>query len=501
MGGNVRRYHHTESSHSHYFNKAGGGFDREISIKPHLFCPCGYDGSVTETEECPSCGRKTEIKLFNWKEQYRFKKGSSNVCEQDGKVIYEGVVTVYDYDVKRDDYPFLIISDLLLRFVLDVKTGVTLLSLEGVEVDMTYGGSVSGQPSDFHIPLHIVKEDKEQIQKFIQWGLEKRGGCYIAPSLFDDFEGLVNMCIYFRYPQLQNIPYQNFGFIPPEMRERLDKIRKGEELFYFFTGLKEKSVRKAYNFPNSFYLLNILKKFIHEPSDITYFSKQFLVESYIRECLFYKEHKIHFGNNRVVRDIKSLAAFYSSEKVFFNRVLKALRNEEQKSVSFSDFEQYIRDINRMHTSLNGEIPNYSFPYHRDIRKTHDILSKDFTRFEEEKSKNKVLNYTQTEKELEGFFQNYWFELFKDTNSLIEAGSILHICIASYRGYALKKESTLLSIKDENHNYVACIELKNNSIRQVRMRRNAAPSKLLNDTVIEWAKKNLLMYESCSDLTA
>ncbi len=104
---------------------------------------------------------------------------------------------------------------------------------------------------------------------------------------------------------------------------------------------------------------------------------------------------------------------------------------------------------------------------RSLRDIHDELNHMNNGLQ---SENKPISYNADEKALESEYQatdsenendKWTFSLHKDTNEMIRTASELHNCLKSHTNEALRKYETLLFLRNELGEKVACISLRKN----------------------------------------
>lgn len=124
----------------------------------------------------------------------------------------------------------------------------------------------------------------------------------------------------------------------------------------------------------------------------------------------------------------------------------------------------------------------------NIREVHDSLSAYYQKI---KSANIHITYSNYEKSLEDNINGFEFRLPEDTYKLIDVGNNMHMCVGSlYSDKAVEKKCTIVVVTYLNK-YVACIEVKNNSIVQAKGPFNSRLKGDVFNSIIEWANKHKL----------
>lgn len=121
------------------------------------------------------------------------------------------------------------------------------------------------------------------------------------------------------------------------------------------------------------------------------------------------------------------------------------------------------------------------------RYNHDILSKYAWELE---NVNAEFFYTDFEKSLTDSIEGYDFLLPKDSSALRNLGAELHNCLSSYKEKVLKKECTVVYVLRDKE-YVACIEVRDNTIYQQRLDYNETPFGKMADLLKTWRLRHNL----------
>jgi len=131
---------------------------------------------------------------------------------------------------------------------------------------------------------------------------------------------------------------------------------------------------------------------------------------------------------------------------------------------------------------------------------NDILRDGFTRFNHDalsnisyrcQHKNKTFNYSAAQRALCDNIDGYEFCLPENTYELLEIGTALHNCVATYDDYVLKKYCTIVYAKKDDE-YKICIEVRGNIIYQELTNHNAKPSDSEQKVLDEWHIRHKLV---------
>ena len=131
---------------------------------------------------------------------------------------------------------------------------------------------------------------------------------------------------------------------------------------------------------------------------------------------------------------------------------------------------------------------------------NDILRDGFTRFNHDalsnisyrcQNKNQTFKYTAKQRALCDSIDGYEFCLPENTYELLEIGTVLHNCVATYDKKVLKKKCTIVYAKKAGE-YKICIEIRGNEIIQERTNHNADPSKAEQKILEKWHLRHNLV---------
>ncbi len=168
------------------------------------------------------------------------------------------------------------------------------------------------------------------------------------------------------------------------------------------------------------------------------------------------------------------------QKNTMNALLKAEDNQHIVKDMLNMFIQYFKHIP---AELKNDILINGF-----TEFNHDALAKLSEKFE---NKNVTFKYTADEKKLEDTILNYKFRLPKNSKKLIEIGSELHNCVASYTDSVKDKHCIIIFVtKDDEYKF--CIEVRGNHILQEYADHNENPDKEEQKILDQWHERHGLI---------
>jgi len=157
---------------------------------------------------------------------------------------------------------------------------------------------------------------------------------------------------------------------------------------------------------------------------------------------------------------KTFISYLISEKTE-SWVTRAIIKEGSKS---------IRDAARMAQHADKETLAFIVKESTNLNQIHETLVR-FTTRNANKQINREIPYTDEERDtLTREYGNITFSLPKDTRELATIGYYMGICVGSYGNSAIRKDCTIVQMKEDDH-YVACIELRRNRMVQLKAKYN------------------------------
>lgn len=155
---------------------------------------------------------------------------------------------------------------------------------------------------------------------------------------------------------------------------------------------------------------------------------------------------------------------------------------------FNDATQMMNNI----VKNGGVLPDN----HGSLKEIHDLLTVEDRHI---RFKNREISYSEKELSLAHEYDNYSFELPKDTDTLYEIGRVLSICVGSYGNNAIAKQCTIVAVKKDNK-YTACIELRPFGSKYKMVQLKARFNHTVTDInpVNKWIEDTEISVENCCD---
>lgn len=216
------------------------------------------------------------------------------------------------------------------------------------------------------------------------------------------------------------------------------------------------------------------------------------------------------NNNMYIGDVYyKLEPMIEFLKTYPDKITKqAINNYCNKLLRLSqeeDYYKYGHDVIDTFKQLNkicSANKDYKVNWRLGIEDLHDVVTSDYLLI---KNQNMIINYDHLdnkEKQFEGEYNDLHFALAKDTDELIKTGSYMHICVGSYREYALNHDSYIVIAKDENNIPIICIEIDSNlkTLVQAKLKYNEAPqADIIGEALKNWIEDNKIEASSCYDM--
>lgn len=169
--------------------------------------------------------------------------------------------------------------------------------------------------------------------------------------------------------------------------------------------------------------------------------------------------------------------------------------------NYINYASYVGDIFRFLISILEINKSYKIDWKLDIKDLHDKVSSDLQLLQ---NINREIDYSHLEnkeKQFEGDYGDLHFALAKDTDELIKTGSFMHICVGSYRSYALSHQCYIVIARDDNGEPIICIEINDDTktLRQTKLKYNELPKyNKIGEALLKWIEANKLDYKNCYD---
>lgn len=175
------------------------------------------------------------------------------------------------------------------------------------------------------------------------------------------------------------------------------------------------------------------------------------------------------------------------ENNFVNKLCKELNLEKHNNYYLEDYIMTLKNIIVIDPNYKLNFRNYS------IRQMHDIASSDYNKLRRE---NVEIPYEKKDHKLNKTIGDYTFTLAKDTHTLIDVGTKMHICVGGYDRSALSKDCIIVicSKIGSKDDYEVCIELDSSYVIKQAKRyrnRNIERGTEIEKALMEWISSNRL----------
>lgn len=174
-----------------------------------------------------------------------------------------------------------------------------------------------------------------------------------------------------------------------------------------------------------------------------------------------------------------------------------------RAVLSSDSYYEMRDAANMYFGLNRQQRKEFWSMKIKARDVHDTL---MALNKKSRIENIPVQNGKRYDALAGTVDGYEFSLPKETHELVDVGTILHNCVATYANRVVGGETAIVTVKKDNK-LLACIEVvpkfkagRFNEIHQAKIFGNDRASRdaELNNAIIDWADKTNLFIH-CHDV--
>lgn len=185
---------------------------------------------------------------------------------------------------------------------------------------------------------------------------------------------------------------------------------------------------------------------------------------------------------------------YSVDKDFIDILLKDLpENVVANKIVGCSSSRLFRDTCSLHKDIILRNPEYKFDAKRSIKELHDTFTLDFNRLKHESVK---INYTKKQLELNSKIDEYDFKLAKETLDMVNAGSLMNICVGTYGDRAIRKQLGIVIAYRDNHP-VICIELDSSFkiVTQAKTKRNFTPKEEDLKAIVRWTQEKKLRIDT------
>jgi hypothetical protein len=474
-----------------------------------FFCSCGMTYvSKMEMNSCKKCGRSAELIFDKWLPGELGNKFNKVISKKEIMEILEDEYSIYlpivttNYQVQDASDPNLIqvqSNQHFHLFFFDKRTNEVKFKIFASDgrtfvfsllEDLMFYSKEARRHSVLNAITDAVSFDN--LEKFIERIFKLQNILYTDASKFAKPENFFDAIVLAKCPSFELLPYHSFFVIPNGVFEKVASITRGEDMWKTLTGHTSKTIKEKGKTISGFNELITWGCFIKSSSNLINFlnglSKR--GDKFVFENCPDDWNEFESGMRLILDLHKDL-----DEKVWLKRLIK-LTNQFIYLRSSSGLSKYIADIGRSYRQIVQVNKEYKAAFNGSIADLHDHLAKDFSkcRFE-----NVTIPYTDDEYSLEQKINQYEFELVVDTNALMNVGSLLYICVGTYRERVLKKSSTIFSIKKEDK-LIACLELNpNKEVIETKMKYNHSPSLELSLMIKQWAETHDINWKVCYDL--
>ena len=173
-------------------------------------------------------------------------------------------------------------------------------------------------------------------------------------------------------------------------------------------------------------------------------------------------------------------------------------NLATKMIVNEDFNDLI-DADRMIRiyEIEKDYVNYIIKNARNFAEIHDSVIA-LTRKDMGYRKNLVISYSDEIKtKYNRKYGDIRFELAKDSKDLAIVGSEMGICVGGYARDAYAHKTTIIKMMKQN-SYIACIEIINNGLKQIKAAYNNPVSIEYKNIIDEWVKDSGIKNKNCED---
>ena len=135
-------------------------------------------------------------------------------------------------------------------------------------------------------------------------------------------------------------------------------------------------------------------------------------------------------------------------------------------------------------NIDERIVDFAVKECRNFSEFHDTI---MAHFQTPARKTRTIKYTKEEvKRFNHRYGDIVFELATDNKDLAIIGASMGICVGSYAGEAISHRTTIVKMT-KNDEYIACIEVKNNCLEQLKAHYNNPVKIEYKEVVDNWIK--------------
>lgn len=427
--------------------------------------PAAVNEEATHKFSCPLC-QKRIIRRFRDRKMY-VTKVYGKIFHYDDKVVYS---CGFYHHILKYCYKSKVMKKLSILYQYNIshntKTGYTYLLKKGKNPKYNKFANISlgCLPLKWSLireHLFYMKEDP----------LFKEFAKQLLPEWFHIPESFCvnDLAVYLRYPHLGLLPYEVTSSL--SFRDELRKAKKKrkelpnlpfkrKELinWLFDIPIPKREQKYICEHPHLFLLDGLLTKLFRN-GDIRY--KVLVKLNEIKRLedpweLYYLTEGMFETN--YAKSFLSLRSHFTSEKQFAHHFVNLFHGTQLTDYFLSErLLGIVKDIMRMWHQLEELHSDFIMPKVYDIQELHDTLMIPFLQVE--KPYQEIL-YTKDEKnKMESDMPMSDFLLAKSNHELIEAGSLLNICVGSYAEAALQKKLYIVLIRSKESGRIThCLEV-------------------------------------------
>ena len=167
---------------------------------------------------------------------------------------------------------------------------------------------------------------------------------------------------------------------------------------------------------------------------------------------------------------------HKGEKYVVTKLLSFIQHDKNNN-SYVTLYDTIRFYDRLDSC------NFDFTHNYSIDELHMNLAILVSKQEHE---NRVIDYTQKERNLETSGNVFSLTLAEDTYELIDIGKIMSICVGSYADKVIEKNCTIMVLRN-NDVPVGCVELRGDAVVQVKGPRNKLLQSSERAFIMNWVE--------------
>lgn len=434
---------------------------------------------VGEKRHCKICNKVSiPMRIFSEKD-HRMKGVHSNVIEKEDKIVLQDIKLGYRFLFNQNRHigkvrnQYITFNKKTKNFYYlcknsDRKTISTFrcINLGAKGIHYSFNGDI--------------------LIKFIRLCLQHEN----QTDLLRNYKDFSSIILRVKYKSLSSFEKDVNGIIKeltPYQRQKLAKNRNIKETIKIIFGRKEKSFIKLVAKAESYETLYFWSKLFTDINCLTRLYSFGARGLLVHNGIYDKE-----GVNKAIEFKKRLGSEVKFLNMIFNSKIKLgmeLKHTMNDSINMSDQIE----------KLGGIVPD--FRKYKSINKLHDELVLIYNR---QTSKNIEFD-VENDKYLNGKVEDFEFKVAECSHELSDIGTLMHICVGSYKNKVLNRDCRIVSVTKDN-SYVICLELKLHSdsrelyeLVQAKGQRNSRLDKHSKSSVISWCNINNIRWTECHDV--